>query len=194
MSDITAIAGQVAGIVSLVAYASYVLAILRGETKPNRATWWVWTVVGLMLGSSYYYSGANHTIWVPVSYIIGPFVIAILSIKHGEGGWDRFDKYCLFGAGVSIVLWWAFSSPFIALLINLVIDLMGALPTIRKVYHEPEKEDRTAWTLFLVGNTINLFAVEMWTFTISVYPIYMFLVNGVIAGLVFIRPYKLKVK
>lgn len=188
MPNITAITGKVAGIISLVAFIPYIFAVLRGETKPNRTTWWIWTVVGLMLGASYYSSGANHTIWVPVSYIIGPFVIAILSIKYGEGGWTRFDRNCLLGAGVSVVLWWIFSSPLVALLINLFIDLMGALPTIRKAYYEPESEDRTAWALFFAGNIVNLFAVETtWTFAIYVYPIYMVLVSGIIAILVLAR-------
>lgn len=187
MPDITIIAGRVAGIVSLAAFVPYILAILRGETRPNRATWWIWTVVGFMLGASYYSSGANHTVWVPMSYTIGPLATAILSLKYGEGGWTRFDRSCLLGAGVSAVLWWIFSSPLIALLINLFIDFMGALPTIRKSYHEPEKEDRTAWALFFTGNTANLFAVETWTFAISVYPIYMFIGSGLITTLIFIR-------
>ncbi len=185
MPDITAVAGKVAGIVSLVAFVPYVLAVLRGDTTPNRATWWIWTVVGFMLGASYYSSGANHTIWVPASYIIGPFVIAILSIKYGEGGWTRFDRGCLIGAAVSLALWWIFSSPIIALLINLSIDLLGALPTIRKAYYEPNGENRTAWALFFAGNTFNLFAVERWVLVIAIYPIYMFLGSGIITTLVF---------
>lgn len=187
MPDITAVAGQVAGIVSLAAFVPYIIAILRGETKPNRATWWIWTVVGFMLGASYYSSGASHTIWVPVSYAVGPLATALLSIKYSEGGWTRFDQKCLLGAGASLVLWWMFSSPLLALVINIIIDLMGALPTIRKAYREPEKEDRVAWALFFAGNTINLFAVETWTFAIAIYPIYMFLCCGLIAALVFFR-------
>ena len=182
-----AVAGKVAGVISLVAIVPYILAILRGETKPNRATWWIWTIVGLMLGASYYSSGANHTMWVPVSYIIGPIVTAVLSIKYGVGGWTRFDKSCLFGAGASVVLWWMFSSPLAALLINLFIDFMGALPTIRKAYHEPESEDRAAWVLASAANTANLFAVERWTFTIAIYPIYMFTACGLITAFLFIR-------
>lgn len=187
MLDITADAGKVAGIISLAAFVPYVVAILRRKTVPNRATWWIWMVVGFMLGASYRFSGADHTIWVPVSYVIGPFVIAILSIKYGEGGWARFDRVCLFGAGTSAILWWMFNSSLIALIINLFIDIMGALPTIRKSYHEPEKEDRLAWSLFIAGNTINLFAVERWTFAISAYPVWMFIGSGLITALIFIR-------
>jgi hypothetical protein len=187
MPDITAVSGKVAGIVSFIAFLPYILAILRGQTKPNRATWWIWTVVGFMLGASYYSSGANHTIWVPVSYVIGPLIVAVLSIRYGEGGWSRFDRICLFGAAISAILWWLFSSPLVALLINLFIDLMGALPTIRKAYYKPESEDRTAWGLFFTGNAVNLFAVETWTFAISIYPIYMFLASGLIAFFIFVR-------
>lgn len=183
----TALAGKVAGVVSLAAFVPYVIAILRGKTQPNRATWIIWAVVGFMLAASYYTSGANHTIWVPVSYVIGPFVIAILSIKYGVGGWNRLDKYCLIGAGTSVVLWWMFSSPLIALCINLFIDFLGALPTIRKAYQEPKSEDRTAWALSSIGVFTNLFAIEHWTFAIYVYPAYMFIAIGLITTLIFTR-------
>lgn len=190
MFDFTAITGKVAGIISLAAFVPYIVAIFRRETKPNRATWLIWTVVGFMLAISYYSSGAKHTIWVPVSYLIGPFITALLSIKYGEGGWTRFDRYCLLGAGASLVLWWMFNSPLVALLINIFIDLLGSLPTIKKAYHEPEKEDRLAWALFFIGNIVNLFAVGIWTFAIAVYPVYMFLGSSLIAALVFFRPRK----
>lgn len=194
MFEITVVAGRVAGILSFVAFIPYILSILRKETKPNRTTWWIWTLVGLTLGSSYYFSGANHTIWVPVSYIIGPFITAILSIKYGEGGWTRFDRNCLLGTGLSLVLWLIFKSPLVALLINIFIDFMGALPTIRKSYHRPEEENRVAWVLFLAGNTANLFAIETWSFAIAIYPIYMFLANGLITVLVLRRKKEKKAK
>ncbi len=187
MFDIPAVAGRAAGLLSLAAFVPYILAILRGETRPNRATWWIWTLVGFMLGASYYASGASHTIWVPVSYTVGPLVTAGLSVKYGEGGWTRFDRACVLGVAASLVLWWVLRSPIVALVINLWIDFMGALPTIRKSYLEPDGEDRAAWALFFVGNAANLFAVERWVFAIAVYPIYMFVASGTITALV-LRP------
>ena len=187
MPPIAVLAGRLAGLLSLAAFAPYIVAILRGQTRPNRATWWIWTTNGLVLGASYYSSGAQSTIWVPVSYVVGPVVTATLAIRYGEGGWTRFDRSCLLGAGSGILLWWWFNSPVAALLMTLGVDFSGALPTIRKAYRAPDTEDRLAWALFIAGNTVNLLAVERWQFAIAVYPVYMFLASGTIAALV-LRP------
>jgi hypothetical protein len=183
------LAGLIAGILALAAFVPYIIAILRGSTRPNRATWFIWTVVGLLLATSYYSSGARHTLWAAASYVVGPFVVAVLSIKFGEGGWTWFDRLCLLGAGASVPLWWLSGSPLVALVINLVIDTLGTLPTIRKSYYNPQREDRTAWALGLAGATVNLFAIEAWSFEIAAYPIYMFLNAATIAALV-LRPRK----
>lgn len=184
MPEITEIAGKIAGIISFIAFIPYIVAILRKKTRPNRASWWIWTVLGITLGTSYYFSGAEHTIWVPVSYAVGPFIVAILSIKYGEGGWNRFDLFCLGATVISLVLWALFRTPLVALFINLFIDLLGALPTIKKTYKDPKSEDPIAWILFFCGNTCNLFAIEELRFAILAYPVYMFLVSSLIMALV----------
>jgi hypothetical protein len=176
--------GKAAGVLSFVAFFPYIISILRGQTKPNRATWWIWTVVGIMLGASYYSSGARYTMWVPISYVVGPFIIALVAIKYGEGGWTRFDRGCLVGVGISLLAWWLLHSPQIALFINIFIDFLGALPTIRKAYENPLGEDRLAWIIFFLGNTANLLAVNSWSLTIISYPLYMLLSGGLITALV----------
>ena len=75
--------GKLLGIMLLIAFVPYVLAILRGKTKPNRSTWLICTIVAFLLGFIYY-SEVSHTLWVPVSYIMGPLIVVILSFKYGE--------------------------------------------------------------------------------------------------------------
>jgi hypothetical protein len=163
------------------------MEILQGKTRPNRATWWIWTVVGAMLCASYYASGARHTIWVPVSYVLGPLVTALLSLKYGEGGSSRFDRACLGGSLLSLLAWWLARSPLLTLLANMVIDLLGALPTIRKAYAAPESESLGSWSLFLLADALNLCALGSWSVATALYPSYLFIL-ALLLVLLMLRP------
>jgi hypothetical protein len=185
--DFQELLGQVAGAVSLLGFVPYIIEIVQGKTRPNRATWWIWTIVGAMLCASYYASGARHTVWVPVSYVIGPLVTALLSLKYGEGGSDRFDRICLGASLLTLPAWWLARSPLVALTANLGIDLLGALPTIRKSYHAPEAESLRSWTVFLLADILNLCAMSSWSPTMSLYPVYLFILASILV-LLMLRP------
>lgn len=196
--DLYAWLGVVAGLVGLLAFGPYIMATLLGVTRPNRATWAIWSLVGVMLATSYFSaSGERVTIWVPISYVIGPIVTALLSIWYGVGGWTRLDRLCLIIAAISAVMWWLTGQPVLALLLNLLVDLVGVIPTLRKAYNEPESEDRLAWTMSCLANGLNVlalnpFRIAEWTFAESVYPLYMFVAVGLVTSFIYVRGYQLR--
>ena len=55
--------GIAAGILSFSSYSLYIFTTIFGKTRPNRATWWILTLIGFMIASSYYAGGARATIW-----------------------------------------------------------------------------------------------------------------------------------
>jgi len=186
--DIKVILGMIAGVIALLAYIVYVVSIFRGKTKPNRATWWIWAFMGLVLALSYKFSGADNTVWVPYVEFLGPFTIAILSVKYGEGTLEnKTDLFCLIGAVISIILWIIFDNPVIALVTNLAIDSFAIIPTIKKSYLRPEGEDFWAWFGTGMADTLNMFAVERFTFAILVYPIYMLVSDLIIIFVLLLR-------
>ena len=54
--------GKIAVALSFLAFVPYVLATLRGKTRPNRATWIIWSAVGVTLLASYAVAGARETL------------------------------------------------------------------------------------------------------------------------------------
>jgi hypothetical protein len=175
--------GEIAGILSLAAFLPYWWAILRRKTRPNRATWLIWLVVGMAIASSYRASGASYTIWVPISYTIGPLVTSIVGIKYGEGGWTKFDRSCLLLSLISLIPWLLLRSPGITLLVNIFVDLLGAMPTIRKSYLHPDGEDLGSWVMFTIANGMNILAIDRWSWEIALYPLYLFTTCMIICGL-----------
>ena len=176
--------GRVAGLISIAGFLPYAIAIWRGKARPNRVTWLTWSVVGGILFASYEVEAGGAARWVPLSDAAGPALIAVLSIRHGEGGFSRFDRWCLLLAGASLIGWAVSGSAMVALWLCLAIDVIGALPTIRKVFLDPKSEYALTWRVFFTGNLLNLFAIERWTLASAAYPLYVVAVSGIVNVLI----------
>ncbi|MDB5195278.1 MAG: hypothetical protein JWO84_462 [Parcubacteria group bacterium] len=181
---IQALFGIAAGILSFVAYPVYIRDILRGETKPSKVTWWVLAFLNAALTASYYASGARDTIWIPISYTLGFSVVAFLSLKYGEGNWEKSDWICLTGAAVSLFLWWFLQSAEVALYLIIITDFIGLVPTIYKTYKRPWTESRLSWSIALIASALNVIAIEDWSPAISFYPFYVVITNALIVGFI----------
>lgn len=173
---------------SALGFIPYIFSILRHKTRPHLVTWSIWFFLGITLAASYFASGAPlPALLVPIIYVIGPFVIALLALKYGEYAYNFFDFACLLGGIAGIVLWMATGEPTLALYLNLFVDFCGSLPTLRKVALDPWSEDVTAWLLFLVANGLNLAAVPKDSLALISYPLYLFLIPVLVTMLMLRR-------
>ncbi len=186
--DVKSTMGEIAGFINLVAYLPYLISIVNGETKPSKATWWIWSILEVMLSASYIMSGAENTIWLPIAGIIGMTLTAFLSLFYGKKEWTIIDSICSLGSVMGIVVWFFSGSPMVALFCFLVVDILAAIPTILKSWKEPFEEDLFAWLITLVSGVANLLAIEKWNFTIATLPIYNLVIYlAVVLALVFSR-------
>jgi hypothetical protein len=178
------IVGMASGILLLLGNIPYIISIRRGDTRPNRVTWGVWTTIGCILLGSYQAIGATHTRWMLIAQIISQFVITCYAFKYSQGRWQRLDLICLAGAGLSLVLWWRSGSPLVALLMNTAMDLLGAVPTIHKLYLDPKSEDLGFWTISFVATVLNFLAIEHFAVSFVVFPLYLLILNITILTLI----------
>ena len=165
--------GILAAFVYSIAFIRYIYVTIKAKNKPNRSSWLIWGVLGFVLLGSYYATGARETVPLLIVNQVGMVVVFLFSLKHGQGGTNKFDLACLLGAGVSLLAWWISNNPRYALLLAITTDFIGALPTIKKSIEEKEWEDRLTWVLFFIGNGVNLLAGGFDNFSIYIYPLYM---------------------
>jgi hypothetical protein len=177
MTHFAEAAGIIAGVLSLVGYIPYIYETIKGVTRPNQATWIIWTLVGGLLAFSYLADQGLSSSWLPLGYFVGPLIVSFLTFFYGYSRWSKLDVVCVIVAVLSVIPWWFSHNPTFTLLINVLIDSTGAIPTLVKTYHEPETEDLTAWAIFFAANTIELFAVTHWNLA-GLYPIYLFILAG----------------
>ncbi len=183
--NISQLSGQAAAVLALVATIPYVLSILKGKTQPNRASWLIWWLVNLSLVASYHYAGATTTIWLNIAYVFTTGIIFFLSLKYGVGGYTKLDTFCLAVAAIGLILWWMTNNPVTALYLNILVDALGFIPTLRKAYLHPASEDKLAWNLSVISNALNVMALTSWQLKIIAFPIYNFTFNAFTALLLY---------
>jgi hypothetical protein len=176
--------GMLAGIISLFAYSLYIRAILKGGTKPSRTTWWIMSVLAFSVYFSAEASGAKFTLWVARGEVVGITITALLLIKYGSREREKGEVFCIIGAIVSMIILWVFQAPIVALVASLATDSFALWPTIQKTIRNPKEEDRLAWVFTQTANLFNLFAISSLSFGDVIYPIWLFILDGIVLWLI----------
>lgn len=153
------IIGAIAGILALLQAVPFIYSTLRGHTRPERATYAIWSVVNCILLFSYLSAGATTTAGVNAAYTFTTLLILVLSIHHGVGGFTKLDLMSFVLAGLSIVLWVNTSNPLVALYLSMLVKFIGVIPTIVKTYYRPDTENSLSWAMCAAASTLNLFAL-----------------------------------
>ncbi|MBT3282563.1 hypothetical protein HN375_00140 [bacterium] len=184
--DIRIILTVVAGFLFLFALFPYIFAIIRGETKPSKATWIIWgTIDIIVLSGMYFEDSVNGQI---VGATIGAWTIVIFSIKYGTSGWTKTDKFCFGGAVLGIILWQIFNDPILGIVTSSIVALIGSVPTFVSTWKDPTKENKIAWTMFWVSCICTIFIIPKWDIANALQPIVFFTVESVMMYLLFINP------
>lgn len=186
----------ISGIISLAAYILYIYTIWFGSTRPSRSSWWILTIVWsvLLLSSLSLTPGATLREqflalpggWLTLSYIAGSLVIAISTLWRGSSDkWGIFDYMCAAFAALSLILYFVSGVPFLALVMAVVADLFGILPTMKNAWLHPDEEDLKAWVLESIASILALFGISAFLFTEESFAawspvVYLVIVNVII--------------
>ena len=125
-----------------------------------------------------------------LSLTIGVFFCAfvwILSFKYGSKNITAFDTFCLIGALISIVVYIFLKSPLLAVIFVSTIDMIGFLPTLRKIYQEPHTETLSAFAWFIISGSLSVIAINTYSFINLIYPVSLIAANTVCTLLIFWR-------
>lgn len=188
----TQIFGLLAGVVAIISFLPYIVDIFRGKTKPERASWFIWAVLGGIAFFSQFAKGATDSLWLPGVQTFGVALIFLLAMKFGTGGFAKRDKIALLCAALGLVLWYITSEAAIALFIVIAVDAAASVLTIIKSYEDPESETIISWVLFSVSGILAAFAVGSWNLVLLSYPFYIFLTNAVVVTTIYLGKNKKK--
>lgn len=180
------ILSALSGLVFIAAFIPYIRAILRGETKPAKASWIIWGSLDTITIAGMYFEGTlNGQI---IGAVIGAWSVIVLSLKYGTAGWTKLDKFCLAGAVLGIVLWKAFDNPVFGIVTSQVVIFLGSIPTFVSAWEDPSRENATAWAMYWISCLLALVAIPQWTFADAAQPICFTAIETTMMFILFVRP------
>ena len=170
--------GVLSGILSLVAFLPYINDTIAGRTQPQRASWFIWSVLGAISFATIYASGATASLGFVGVQVSGTILIFVLSLWRGTGTLLRgSDCKVLFAAGLGLLLWHLTDRAVYALSVSIGISLLGGLVTIAKAYNRPSSETVSFWVWSGVSAAFALAAAGSSDPMMLAYPAYILGLN-----------------
>lgn len=193
MMSLLTIFGYIAAILSILMVAPYIRDIFLLKTKPERASWFIWTVLGFIAFFSQLAKGATDSLWLNAGQTLATLIIVLLSIKYGVGGFTKRDIRALIAAGIGLIIWYFTKEAAWALIIMIMIDSIGTLLTAIKTYEDPKSETMSTWAISGTSGIFGLLAVGTFSNPILLlYPIYIIVANYLIIVMMVLGRKRLK--
>ncbi|MBN1358015.1 hypothetical protein JW988_04510 [Candidatus Bathyarchaeota archaeon] len=169
----------IAASATLVAAFAYIRSMFKGQTKPNRVTWLMWTIAPFTAAFAAFSSGAT---WAAVPVLmsgLSPFLILLASFLNKRAYWklSAFDYACGVLSALALVFWYVTENPNVAIVFAIFSDALAATPTLRKAWHNPQTEFRWPFLVGVFSPMTSFLVAPAWTFSEIAFPAYLIAIN-----------------
>jgi hypothetical protein len=166
-----------AGIINISGILLYVYDTIKGHSKPNRVTWFLWSLVPFIAFSAQIKQGVGLTSVLTFTSGFGPFLVLVTSLLNKNAYWElkRFDLVCGAIAIIGVILWLVTKNPNLAIIFSITADGFAALPTLVKSFKFPETESMVTYLLASFGALLTLFTIDTWKLEFFAFPLYIFI-------------------
>ncbi len=168
--------GLLAQFILAISILPYIISIFRGTVKPNRISWFIWSIIGFAFWLITPPTADEVTKMLTVIFMINPTIVFILTLFKGENiKPDRLEKFSLIIGLSAISVWYVFkdSSGILPISIAILADFCALIPTLRFVFSAPDEETPLAWIFFFLGSLIAVIAIESHSLESLLLPVYM---------------------
>ena len=173
-------------LLNLTGSLKYVFDTLKGKTRPNRISWFLWALAPLIAFSAELNQGVGLRSLMTFMVGFGPLMVVIASFISKKSVWKLtpFDYVCGGLSILGLLLWAITREGNIAIFFSILADGFAAVPTIVKSYKEPETESGLVFGLGIINAGITLLTINHWTFANYGFPLYILLICTLLSSLI----------
>jgi hypothetical protein len=150
----------------------YVRDTLRGETSPNRVSWSLWGVEGVLGFGVEVQQHVGLASLMTLMLGLVPCAIVVASFRNPNAVWriGLFDIVCGAIALAGLVFWAFAKEPTVALVSFVCADQVAGLPTLRKSWLAPSTESSRVFVMGCVNCIITVLTLKVITTAGALFP------------------------
>ncbi|HUX04678.1 MAG TPA: hypothetical protein VMV53_07230 [Acidimicrobiales bacterium] len=161
-----------AAALSFVGAAGYIRDTLRGVTAPNRVTWGLWGLEGVLAFINEMQQHVGTAAVMTLVFGLVPLAVLVASFRNSHSIWriGPFDIVCGALSLLGIVFWAFVHEATVALISFVIADQLAALPTLRKSWMKPSSESAWVFALGVLNAGITLLTLQHFTTAGALFP------------------------
>lgn len=158
-------------LLSALQYIPYFLSIARRQTRPSVSAWSCFSLSLIVTILASLQTGTYSILISTGPGLLCQIAIILIGLRLGVAHMpDRMERIILATILLSVLLWWLADSPELAILINLLIDIVGTGLVLKKLHALPRTEAPATWALGTLGS-----GLAAWHFSGTIDTSYLYL-------------------
>lgn len=164
----------------------YIHSMYEGNAKPNRVTYFLWTLAPLVAFAGEVSEGVGFRTLFTLSVGLNPLSILVFSFIFKQAHWDIKKRDYVFGATsiVGLILWLITGEGLLAISFAILADGMASAPTLIKSFRFPETEDWLGYASVIPGAVLSLLIIDEYSVASVAYPTYILIVVIALSALI----------
>ncbi len=151
-----------AALVSVFGASGYIRDTMRGVTSPNRVTWSLWGLEGIL---GFAVEIQQHIGLASITTLmlgLIPCAVVFVSFRNPHSVWKigTFDIFCGSISLAGLAFWGFVNQPTVALISFVAADQVAALPTMRKSWLAPGTESPRVFFMGVLNCGITLLTLR----------------------------------
>ena len=154
-----------------------IYSIVRGDFRPQRMTRLLIFLLSLLMVGTLWAQGDRNSIFIAIAQLFGGFIILLLSIEKGIGGYGVMGGVVFVMTIASLVVWRTTNNPTLGLIMSIVTDLIAFSPTIVKTWQLPETEEWKFYMSDVVASFFSILSIPLFSIGNLAFPVYILAIN-----------------
>ncbi len=161
------------------AYFYYLRSMLRGETKPNLVSWFLWVLAPFIAVFFQLKAGAGLATFPVFMAGFGPLLVIIFALYKRNSYWKAttFDYVCGAFSLLALIFYVITHNLGFSIIFAIISDFLAFFPVAKKTWIHPETENPAPYITGTFNGALSLLVITNWSFVVASYGVFLVLVN-----------------